>query len=413
MSERIRSWSVEYLLDYQATSSAIQDKNVHDHYRHDEVVMGSSKVEVIRSLREKGAIVISIKEKQPPHPLLNRVTNDYRQQFLMALMFNVEGGVSPGKALEMLIEQEKGPIRSRLNIGLSILRQGRSFLEAIRSMDLFDETTLAIIEAGEEMGKLAQSLRTAYAHLEKSNTAGKLIVGVVFMTSFDLVFAIVSIMGTRFGMIPSIREQGSSAEDPAKQEAFLRALDQATLANDVMIGITFLAMFALLLCFVGYFGRDESFRKKVDEFLLKVPLLKDLLAHAAISSTSSVMSSLLRGGVTFMPAAQITARGTKMDLVKSYWLRSHDQVEMGESVGRSLAKAPLTPNEQMIVQSHKDVNQLASTFELISNQRDEQAKKAAKKFAGTVFILSLLYSGISVGVTLFVVYVQNQGVFGG
>lgn len=414
MSDRITTWNAVFLLDHQANRSAQPDKVAKGYFRHEEVMLGSSELEIVRALRARDAIVIDVKEAPQPHPLFNRVTNEYRQQILMALMFNVQGGMSPGKALETLIEQERGPLRARLNIGLSVLRQGRSFLEAIRSIELFDETTLAIVEAGEEMGKLPEALDTAYKHLEKNSSASKLIVGAVLVTSIDLLFSVTSIIGTRFGMIPSMRESGPSNKENADAVAdFERALGLATMVNDIMLIFTFAFIVALVICFIGYFGRDEEFRKKIDAILIKLPMVKDLLIHSAVSSTSAVMSSLLKGGVTFMPAALITARGTKLSTVANYWSDAYKEVELGEPISRSLGRAPMSDNEQMIIVAHKDMHQLATTFDLISTQREEKAKKSAKRFAGAVFLGSLFYSGLSVGVTLLVVYVQNKGVFGG
>jgi type II secretory pathway component PulF len=377
-----------------------------------EVLTAASRDAILGELIAKNAIPVDIRPAAQPHPLFQRHTKEYRDQFLRAMLYSIEGGMSPGMALEQLIETETGPLRPRLNVGLNLLRQGRSFLEAFEAIELYDTGTLALVRAGEETGKLPQALRSALQHLEKSNATAKLIFGAAAATAFDLVVSISSILGTRFGMIPYLRQQGVSGGTPKQQLEFNHALDLATWANDIMIAITVLFVGAVVFAISVYFGRDEELRAKLDSWLLKVPIIRDLLLHSAVSSTCSVMSSLLHGGVTFLPAVQITARSTKLFRVANYWRGAYARVEGGEMVARVVSSEPMTRNEQMILRAHQNVTQLASSFDLISRQRDEKSRVASKRFFYTALVISLLYSGLSVLLTLFVAWVQNKGAFG-
>lgn len=402
----MRSWSAVYLLPYAAGPSATPDRKARGYFRHKEVMTASSSREVVGELVARQAIPVEVKELKPAHPLLERVSKSFRQQFLLTLTFGVEGGMSPGRALEQAIESETGPIRQRLALGLQMLRQGRSFVDAFRSLDLYDTTTLAIIEAGEETGKLPQALRTALGHLQRSDAAMKTIVGTVSWTVIDLAFAVSSIIGTRFGMIPYLRGQNTGSNKNA--EAMNSALDLATTANDILIAITVLALVALLVGFYSYLGSNESFRAKVDAILLKTPILKDLMGNTAVANTCNVMSSLLKGGVNFIPASRIAERGTRMLSVVRYWTTARNRVESGELVSAAVSMEPFTPNERMILRSHRDVGMLATGYQTIGEQRDEKAKSAAKKFALTAFFGSLFYSSLGVLLVLYVVYIQNE-----
>ena len=304
-------------------------------------------------------------------------------------------------------------MRARLNIGLDLLRRGRTFLEAFQSLEVFDETTLAIIEAGEEIGKLPQALRSASQHLEKSSASKTLIFGAVTVTALDLIFAVGSIVGTRYGLIPELAKQGPGNVTPEEAEKFQSALAFATYGNDLMIWGTVALCVVLSVAVYAYFGRNESFRQRVDRLLLRIPVVRDLMLHSALSGTSGVMSSLLTGGVPFLQASLITSRGSRLPTVIGYWLKAKEGVEAGEPVSRTLAAEPLSRNEQMILQSHRDVQQLATSFQRIATDRDERAKKASRRFGIMAFVASLVYSGVSVLLTLFVVYIQNSSAMHG
>ena len=411
---RIRTWTVEYLLPYAANSSAVPDSKAKGQFRHREVMTGSTQVAVIREIRQLSGVPVDVREQAQPHPLFNRVTVEYRQQFLMSLMFSVDGGVSAGRALEQLIVQETGPMRARLNLSLDLLRRGRSFVEAFQALDLYDETTLAIIEAGEEIGKLPQALHTASKHLEKNTGSQKLLYSALSITAIDLVFSVMSIIGTRYGLIPELEKQGAGNDaTPEAVETFKTAMAIAKYGNDFMIWGTMVLIIALGLSVYAYFGRNQSFRSRVDNVLIRIWVVRDLMLHTAVSATSGVMASLLNGGVPFLQACTITSRGSRMPTVVGYWLKASANVESGEQVSKSLSMAPLQRNEQMLLASHRDVQQLATSFELIAKDREEKAKKASTRFTRMAIAATLIYSGISVLLTLYVVYIQNQGALHG
>jgi general secretion pathway protein F len=409
----LRSWRVSYLLPYPATTSAVADKKAKGYYRHDQVMLGVSKREVMRELSQLAAIPLSIDQQHPRHPLFRRVSRNYKLQFLQSLAFSIDGGISPGRALESLIEQETGAVRSELNLGLDLLRQGRSFLEAFIAIDIFDETTLAIIEAGIEMGKLPIAINSAIQHLEKTTATQKLIFGAVAATALDLVFAVGSIFGTRYTMIPMLQKQGISGKSEEAKAAFESSLNIASAVNDVMIWLTFALLFGFVFAFYSYVGGNIELRKRVDKLVNKVGIIRNLLLHSALASTTGVMSHLLKGGVTYLDACAIVSRGTRMPTVFEYWDGSRRSVESGDALQRTLAMPPLDRAEQMMVSSHMDSNQLSVAFSRISLQRDELSKKAAKRFGIMAFLISMLYSAISVVVVLYVVYTQNQGLMAG
>jgi general secretion pathway protein F len=403
-----KTWSATYLLPYAAGPSATPDKKVRGQFRHKEIVTATSDREVVRDLMARQAVPVEVKEVKPTHPLFGggRVTKDFKQQFLLSLTFSVDGGMSPGRALEQAIESQTGPMRQRLNPALDALRQGRSFLDALRLVNIYDQTTMAIIEAGEETGTLRQSLATAEANLKKGSDARKTIIGALAWTGIDLFFAVGSIISTRTGLIPYLREQNANASKDAV--AMNHALDIATSFNDVLLVTTALALIALFAGAYGYFGSNEAFRLKVDAWLLRVPIVRDLMVHTAISGTCGVMASLLKGGVNFIPATQISERGTRMMTVVRYWSSARGRVEMGETPAAATSQEPFTSTERLILAAHRDSGQLAKAYDVIGTTRDELSKSSAKKFARVTFLVTMGYSMLGVLLVLYVVFLQNQ-----
>jgi len=413
MTGRIRNWRVVYLMRHMALSSAVPDAKARGYFRHEQIVTAKDQRSILNDLLAKGAVPVEVKPIKQPHPLLRGSNRQFRLQFLLAVLYSIEGGVAPGRALEQVIESEKGPIRAQLNVGLNLLRQGRSFLDAFEAMDLYDASTLALIRAGEETGKLAHALRSALEHLERSSNTLKLMAAPAAVIALDLIVAVTTILGTRFGLIPYLRKQGVSGGTPEQVQDFEHALNMATWVNDAMLAVTAVAFIAIFAAVYVYTGRDEQLRNKFDGWMLKLPLMRSLVLHSAISNTTAVMSSLLRGGVHFLPASKIAAKATKLYVVVDYWIHAHRSVGGGSEVRLAVAADPMSNNEKMILLAHKDFKQLADAYGIVAKQRDDQSRAAAKLFGAALFTVGLLYSGLCVLVALFAAWVQNKGALGG
>jgi type II secretory pathway component PulF len=409
---RMRSWEAHYIARAPLPGRpAVRDRRAEGWYRYADVEIATTEGEVRARIFSRGGVPVAIKAIARRHPLLNRVSTRYKKALLESLRNRMSDGVSPGEALQRVIKAETGPIRAQLDLGLHLLEQGRSFLDAFEALDLFDESTLAIIEAGEETGKLSQALGSAIEYMDRSSTGTRLILGTAAWTLVDLFGVQGALIGTRLYGIPALRAEPPPNVSAAQLASFHHSLDWATAVNDIMIGLSLLSMFALAVAGYAYFGRDARFRSHVDEVLLKVPLLRTMLVHSALASTCSVMASLLKGGVTFLPACRITMRGSRLSVVNSYWRQAHRDVDGGKATRAALARSPLVGHEQMRMQSHTDQASLARAFENTAKEREDESRTANKAFGVLLFIASIVFAALGVLAIGFVAYIQNEYAF--
>ncbi len=410
---RISNFRAVYLLPYIMDGSAIPDRSMPGFFRHELVLSAFSVKEVLEEIRDRNGVVLDVKLIPKANPLINRVSRSYKQQFLQALAFNVQAGISPDRALEQVILGETDNNRVQLNVAMNTLRRGRGFLEAIEALGWFDETTLAILNAGERTGQLSKALVTSVEHFSQQSNTIKLMFGAVVWTLFDLLMAVSTVIGVRFSLIPMLQEQGIKSEDLSVVEKFKHSLALATTVNNVLLLGTGLVALGLLVMAMAYLGPDPQFKAKMDRIMMKLPIVSRALIHTGMATTTQILGSLLKGGVTFINAVTITAQGTRVSAVIEFWSSVKQRTENGESVSMSFTHPILTGSERMILRSHADQEQLAHSMGIVSSNRDEQAKRAAKEFAIFAFIISLGYSGIAVLFSLWVVYIQNEAVLSG
>ena len=109
-----------------------------------------------------------------------------------------------------------------------------------------------------------------------------------------------------------------------------------------------------------------------------------------------------------MASATTAAAGTQHAEVREFWSNAVQRVETGETIPRSLSSPLINSSEAMLIASHNTQRELGEVLDRIAERRDGIALAASKSFALWMFVGSMMYSGIAVMFTLYVVYVQNK-----
>lgn len=412
MFTQLRNYRVEYLLPYRDDAGAVRDRQAEGYYRHHAIMVGENEAAIISQVRDLGGIPVLIRMAHSGLRLFSLMSNEYKQQFLTAVYFNCSA-MSPAKALEAVIESDNGSMRQQLNSCLTIIKRGGGFTEAIQAIEGFDESTLAILEAGERTGTLKEAIRTAVEYLQSSASNKKLMAGMATFTSVELVFAFLSLAGNRYGMLPSIANSIPDTLSPDKAAEIGRAIERAYLINDIMIWGAVALVTAAIIGIYAYFDKDQSFRKWVDDKVMLVPFLNKAILHGAVANSFRVAASLIKGGVHLMVAMGIAAKSTRVPSVIGFWGEAMLRSENGDAVAATLSQPLLDNSDRLLVAAHTNRQQLSQSFLVISERRHEMAKKAAKNFGVLSFILTATYTALSVCTSLYVLWIQNESLTAG
>lgn len=404
---QFRHFKAVYLHESARTRRAARDTVNPRYYVNIEIIPGLDELHVSRQVREMGGIPVRI---APKRISAGRVPQDYRVNFLLALHFGVQSGQSAGAVLEGLIEAETWPLREQLDPAVRVLKAGASFSDAMSIMGIYDVTTLAILEAGEQSGTLPQSIEAAVAHLERKGGSDALLKGGAVAIGIDLMVIVSSLASTRFGSLPMTKKQGFKSDDPAMIEAWNRALDIAFIGNDILLIISAGFVAGVLWLWWQYRVGTPEVRRRIDAGLLRVPYLGQALLDSAIAASTGVMGHLLRGGVMFLQAAEIAARSVQVSLMRDYWQDSIKQVSAGQPVGSVLAREPMSRSEQQVLTSQKSQPQLAAAFKQIGEYRQQQSERSKKKFIFAGVAVSFMFSGIGIALQLYINWIQIKGV---
>lgn len=413
----IANYRVHYLAPQMLDATARPDERLSGYFRHELVITASRKREAIQQVIDRGGVVLDIFEVRTKGALQrligSKVNRSYKQKFLQALAFNVRSGLSPEKALEQVILGELGEQRLILNQALNALRQGFGFVQALELLNWFDDSTLAVLRAGETAGQLSKALETAVGFYEKGSATLKLMFGAVAWTTLDLIMAVSTVVGMRFGLIEQLKTTPLLSEDPVKIAQFESSLALAEQVNNGLLVFSFVFILVLIYFTMMVLSPDQKTRTQAFAMLEKVPVIGELLICAGMAATTRVLGSLLTGGVAFLNAVQIARKGTITPTINRFWEDITNRSEIGEQPATAFNHLLLDSSERLLIRAHKDQAQLAECLASISQTREDKANSAARRFAILAFVGSLVYSGIAVLFSLAVVYLQNELVLSG
>lgn len=413
----MNNYRIQYLAQQMLDATGRPDLKMPGYFRHELVIAAAHQRDAIQAVIDKGGVVLDVFAIPPKNAFVSlfskSVNRSYKQKFLQALAFNVRSGLSPEKALEQVILGEVGEPRLTLNDGLNALRQGYGFVQALEILNWFDSSTLAVLRAGEAAGQLSQALDTAVAFYDKSAATLKLMFGAVTWTLLDLVMAVSTVIGMRFGLIPELKKTPLVSEDPSKVERYMNSIALAQNVNDALLILSFVFAVGIMYFTMMVLSPDPKVRAQAFGMLERAPIIGNLLLNAGLAATTRVLSSLLLGGVPFLNAVNIAKKGTLAPSVAVFWDDIMARSEIGEHPASAFNHPLLDSSERLLIRAHRDQNQLSECLLSMSQTREDRANAEAKKFAIWAFIASLLYSGIAVIFSLAVVYLQNEAVLSG
>lgn len=364
--------------------------------------------EIFRS----GGSVLAIREKNPKWWEREFISSGYKLGFLRSLAFHVQTGMSPGRALWLVIEGETdSKKRYELEPGLEVLRRGGGFITALQALRMFDRATLSIISAGERIGELREVLTSAIAHLEEKGKTWKLMIAALGWLWFDIATSFSTVLGVQYGYLPWLEKNGIDTKDEALRQEFFNAISSAYIINGFLIGI------AVLIAVVGVVVMGSLLNRKggqLEEFTSKVinhlPFVKGFLENTALAETFSITGRMIKGRVKLDEVIKVATESTPYAPVRNLWDRAGKRIVRGDTVDRAMRSPILTRVEILQIAAHQNVDQLAMMFLYIAEERGNASKRNLRQIVVGGVAFTIFYTFLAAGTAMWVLWVQNKGV---
>lgn len=309
------------------------------------------------------------------------VSRDTRENFTETLSMLISTGVTVGLSLEIISKEVPSKKVRRAILAIrDKVDEGGTLWKAIGESGILSASSVALIKAGEESGRLAENLKVVSDQTHRINTINAKVRSALIYPSFLIVLLILVGSGISLFLLPRLAE-------------IFNGLDvELNLLTKFMIGFGIFwshwGLIITILFFVGVFlvGVGVAYLRPVrtvaENILFLIPGIKTLMYQTEIARLGFIMGSLLEAGLPIIDVIDSLADSFSTTRYRNIALIIKTNVEEGQSIAKTFEKikdrkALPGPIRQLIVSSEKSGN-LSTTLLKISDIYEEKAEITAQ-----------------------------------
>jgi len=387
----------------------------------------SSPAEARRGLRSRGILPTTLVRKENNKPVLtnkpaqaiewsrlfeSKISIKEKALFANKLSALVDAGVPIMRSLDLMRRQQKSALfRRALTAITAEVNQGSSLGSAMRRWPkVFDNLSIAMVEAGEAGGVLDETLKRLAKLLEENARLQNQLKAAMGYPITVLVIAILVFLGMTIFLIPTFAEifDQLGAELPVFTQMMinLSKLLRSTFSIFLAGGII-LAIYA----FTRYYATPVG-RRQVDGIFLKLPLFGDLLQKTASAQFCRTMSSLSKAGVPIMMSLEILHDTTNNAVVGDAIKNSRNDISEGVPLSTALALKRVFP-EMMVsmLAIGEETGEMDTMLSKVADFYEDEVSTAVKTLTSLIEPVMIVLVGGIVGSILLAMYMPMFSVF--
>lgn len=398
---------------------------------------GSSAQEVRQKLRDSGLQPVEVtqksvdigggNDKQAYQPIkvvdLDKLRMGRAKADVLALAFLeklhqlIQNGLPLGDAVKSLHSRLREPTLHAVAESLwRDLSEGATLAEAMRRRPvLFEPTLSSMIEAGEATGSLESILDNICDLLRSRIQLRKNILSALSYPAAILFVAFGVLLFVLFFLMPRVQEMmdsmGGELSLAAKAVIFFAH-------NTLTFGPFVLGAVAIIALILHQWRKTEDGRMTTDRTLLKIPIIRDIIANAELSRLANLASILMESGVDTTDALKLLEKGLKNEDLRTRFRAARSLINDGSSFSDALQEYRiLVDMDADVLAVSENTGSLVKGFKNIyhnrySNLETQMKHLTAVTATGALGFVFILVGLLVIGVVSSIMALSNS-VLGG
>lgn len=359
-------------------------------------------LELTKTLKDEGLVLISTHEKKNKKLELSFSFSVFKTHEKISFARNLgsmlDAGLALSRALEVISRQTKNPRTRKVIEDINEkIKSGSSFSVALENHPkIFSSLFVSMVKAGEESGNLADSFANIAGQLEKNYLLMKKVKGA--MVYPGVIITAMLIVG--FFMMTYIV--------PTLSKTFKELNVDLPMSTQFIIGlsdflktqtIAFIASFVALITGIIFLFKSKFGKKMFDVIFVNAPLFGDLTKEINSARTARTLSSLLKAGVPYLQAVQITKSVIGNHIYKGILEKAEKRVETGDKISQVF-----TDNEKYypafvgeMVAVGEETGELSEMLLKVAEFYENEVDQKTKNMSTIIEPLLMLIVGVVVG----------------
>ena len=309
-------------------------------------------VEAVKtSLRNRGLRPLSVKAnnnlltKSPLSAANKRVKLKDLMIFTRQLSTMINAGVPLVRSLATLQLQTENPgFQKHIAAVTKDVEGGMAFADALEKHPrVFSPIYINMVRAGEAGGILDEILKKLAIQQEKdahirAKFKGAMTYPIILLSITTIVFiGLMVVVMPKLGKI-ILDLGGPNAKLPPLTQAMLAISHFMTAYWFIIVGGTI-----ALVAFLKRYTATPTGRRRKDQFLMRIPILNDIIKKVAIARFARIFASLMSAGVNVVDAITITSKAIGNAVIEDELIEASKAVINGQQLSVPLANSKILP----------------------------------------------------------------------
>lgn len=366
-----------------------------------------NRFEIYERVEKDGGTVVAIEEAENSFALpsfLNirfgsGVKTEQRISFTKNLSAMLAAGLTLSRALSVIERQSKNKYLKEIITKIQDeVKAGTGFHEALAKFPaVFSKLFVAMTKAGEESGKLSDTLQVVAKQMETSNELTKRVKGAMIYPSI-IVGAVILIGIMMFiYVVPTLAStfRSLNVDLPLSTRVILGVSD--FMVNNV---ITVFAILAVVVG-AGYMAiRSKRGGKVILWTALHLPVIGELVRETFSARAARTLSSLLASGVEMLTAISIAAEVVGENIFGDILKEAEELVRKGEPLSAAFAAHedlfPVFVAEMVMV--GEETGKVSGMLGQVAEYYEKDVEDKTKDLSTIIEPVLMLFIGVFVGV---------------
>lgn len=354
---------------------------------------------VIGHLRRQRLIPVTVREKPKEITLSfgRKVKMKEIVHFTRQFATMVNSGLPLVQCLDILAQQSENKFLARaIREVQADVESGATLADALKNHPkVFSELYVNMVAAGEAGGILDTVLLRLAVFLEKNEALVRKVKGAMIYPGVILSVAVIAITVLLVFVIPTFENMFASVDltlpAPTRFVIFL---------SDMIQSYWWLVLISIVtgIWALRTYYKTSAGRLQIDRFLLRVPILGDLLRKSAVARFTRTLGTLLSSGVSILDGLEITAKTAGNRVIHDAVMRSRSSIAGGETIAEPLKQSGVfPPMVTQMINVGEQTGTIDEMLEKIADFYDDEVDTAVEALLAAMEPMLIVFLGVVVG----------------
>jgi type IV pilus assembly protein PilC len=309
----------------------------------------------------------------------------------------IDAGLPIVQCLDILSQQTENKVfRNTIRTIKQDVEGGATLAEALKKHPkIFDDLYVNMVAAGEAGGVLNTILNRIAIFIEKASKLKRKVKGAMIYPCTIVVVAVAVVSILLLYVIPVFGELygGAGKALPLPTQMTINVSNWFRAYFLYIVGAVVAIIVALRM-----YSKTEKGRLMIDGFLLRLPIIGDLLRKVAVARFSQNMSILLSSGVPILDGLAITARTAGNKIVEQAVMKCRISISQGKTIAEPLTESKIFPPMVcQMVAIGENTGSLDSLLKKVAEFYEDEVDSAVANLTALMEPIIMVVLGVIIG----------------